>query len=218
MADDLITLPLRLWLRSAKVATRVAVGATGRAVSLAGHAIRIVTPGRSDAAPDHAPPGRAEEGAEDRAGDRETEVQTAAPPVPRDAPTPPPVPRDEPAPEPAPPPAQRHEPTPPPVLREEPAPAPPADEPAHVSEEPTLVREDAEPGAEEGAGADVTVLEPWEGYARMTASDVIARTSEASAAELAAVRLYESSHRGRQTVLDAVDRRLKTANGSDRPA
>lgn len=87
------------------------------------------------------------------------------------------------------------------------------EEPFHVSEEPELVREEAEPGAEEGAGAEVTVTEPWEGYGRMNAREVIARARSASVAELAAVRLYESGHRSRQTVLTAVDRELKTANG-----
>ncbi len=47
--------------------------------------------------------------------------------------------------------------------------------PVHVSEEPELVRESAEPGAEDGAGAAVTVIEPWSGYAQMNAREVIAR-------------------------------------------
>jgi hypothetical protein len=85
--------------------------------------------------------------------------------------------------------------------------------PIHVSEEPELVREVAEPGAEDGAGAAVTVSEPWNGYARMSAKDVIARARSANAAELAAVRLFESRHRSRQTVLAAVDRQLKLAGG-----
>jgi len=78
-----------------------------------------------------------------------------------------------------------------------------------VSEEPELVREVAEPGAEEGAGAAVTVAEPWNGYRQMSAKDVIARAKSANRAQLAAVRLYESRHRSRQTVLAAVDRQLK---------
>jgi hypothetical protein len=47
----------------------------------------------------------------------------------------------------------------------------------------------------------------------MSAKDVIARARSANQAELAAVRLYESSHRSRQTVLAAVDRQLKLAGG-----
>jgi hypothetical protein len=83
----------------------------------------------------------------------------------------------------------------------------------HVSEEPELIREEAEPGAEEGAGASVTINPPWDGYQRMAARQVIARLEGASAAELAAVQLYESSNRSRQTVLEAVERRLKAPNG-----
>jgi hypothetical protein len=97
-----------------------------------------------------------------------------------------------------------------PGLREQRTPPPQA---PHVSEEPELVREEAEPGAEEGAGPRLVVQEPWEGYARMSARDVIARLAGATAAELAAVSLYESANRSRQTVLDAVQRQLRTANG-----
>lgn len=110
--------------------------------------------------------------------------------------------------------------TPPPrTVRAEPAPAPSAraEPPTHVSEEPVLVSESAEPGAEEGAGARVTVLEPWTGYGRMTARDVIDRVRSASVAELAALRLYEATHRARRTVLAAADRQLKLAAGG-RPA
>jgi hypothetical protein len=84
----------------------------------------------------------------------------------------------------------------------------------HVSEEPELVREVAEPGAENGAGAAIHVAEPWNGYGRMSAKDVIARAKSANRAQLAAVRLYEARHRSRQTVLAAVDRQLKLSNGS----
>lgn len=108
--------------------------------------------------------------------------------------------------------------TPPPrTVRAEPAPSARAEPPTHVSEEPVLVSESAEPGAEEGAGARVTVLEPWTGYGRMTARDVIDRVRSASVAELAALRLYEARHRARRTVLDAADRQLKLAAGG-RPA
>jgi hypothetical protein len=86
-------------------------------------------------------------------------------------------------------------------------------QPVHVSEEPELVREVAEPGAEDGAGARITVIEPWAGYAQMNARDVIDRARQGSSAELAAVKLYESRHRSRQTVLAAVDRQLKLSAG-----
>ena len=82
-----------------------------------------------------------------------------------------------------------------------------------MSEEPELVRESAEPGAEDGAGAAITVIEPWAGYGRLNAKDVIDRARTATVAELAAMRLYEARHRARQTVLAAVDRQLALANG-----
>jgi hypothetical protein len=83
-----------------------------------------------------------------------------------------------------------------------------------VSEEPTLVEELAEPGAEDGAGAEIRVDEPWEGYARMNAKQVLARLNSATPAALAAVQLYEGRHRRRQTILNAVQRELRSANGS----
>ena len=84
-------------------------------------------------------------------------------------------------------------------------------EPPHVSEEQELVLESADPGAEEGAGAAVSVREPWEGYARMNARTVISRLAQATKAELAAVELYERAHRGRRTVLEAAERELRTS-------
>jgi hypothetical protein len=48
----------------------------------------------------------------------------------------------------------------------------------------------------------------------MNAKRVIARLGSASTAELAAVQLYESGTRGRQTILNAVDRELRSTNGS----
>jgi hypothetical protein len=97
------------------------------------------------------------------------------------------------------------------VAAPEPPPAEPA--PAHVSEEPALVEEIAEPGAEDGAGAEIHINEPWEGYARMTAKEIIGRLGAATPAEMAAVQLYESSQRQRQTILNAVQRELRRANG-----
>ena len=76
-----------------------------------------------------------------------------------------------------------------------------------------LVREEAEPGAEDGAGAQIRIAEPWDGYRQMSAKDVIARLADATPAELAAVQLYETSNRHRQTVLTAVGRALKTKTG-----
>jgi hypothetical protein len=122
----------------------------------------------------------------------------------------PPAPPRQPALRPAPTPTQ----TPTPAPRVEPLRA----EPAHVSEEPELVREEAEPGAEDGAGAQIRVDQPWDGYARMTANQVIERLGREDAAGLAAVALYERSHRARRTVIQAVNRALRSVNGSSSSA
>lgn len=91
------------------------------------------------------------------------------------------------------------------------APAPPREaEPVHVSEEPVLVEEFAEPGAEQGAGAEVHVDQPWDGYEQMNAKQIIGRLAEADPSELAAVQLYEGANRHRQTVMNAVQRELRT--------
>jgi hypothetical protein len=63
----------------------------------------------------------------------------------------------------------------------------------------------------------VTVDEPWPGYARMTAKDVIERLADATPAELAAVQLYESFHQDRQTVRAAAERNLKSKTGRGSP-
>jgi hypothetical protein len=86
------------------------------------------------------------------------------------------------------------------------APAPAA--PDHVSADAVLVREEAEAGAEEGAGASITIQEPWDGYGQLHARDVVGRLAAATTAELAAVQLYEAAHRKRQTVIAAVQREL----------
>ena len=91
---------------------------------------------------------------------------------------------------------------------QEPAPEP-VEVPVHVSEEPELVEEVAEPGAEDGAGAQVAVGEPWEGYDAMRVPDIRRELQRADATVAAAVKLYESSGRGRRGVLDAADRRLR---------
>jgi hypothetical protein len=81
--------------------------------------------------------------------------------------------------------------------------------PDHVDEEPVLVAEAAEEGAEDGAGAELHVEPPWDGYERMGAADVRERLAAASAAEAAAVELYESTHKSRRSVLDAAERMLR---------
>lgn len=81
--------------------------------------------------------------------------------------------------------------------------------PDHVDEDAVLVVEAAEEGAEDGAGAELTVQPPWDGYGRMTAADIRARLSAATAAEAAAVELYESTHKNRRSVMDAAARALR---------
>ena len=78
-----------------------------------------------------------------------------------------------------------------------------------INDEPELVAELAEPGAEEGASAAVEVEEPWGGYDDLTAEEAIARIGGADAAELAVVELYERSHKQRRTVLTAAERRQR---------
>ena len=53
-------------------------------------------------------------------------------------------------------------------------------------------------------GPQVRVDEPWEGYRRMPVEDIVARLEGQSAEVLAAVELYETTHRHRGGVLNAV--------------
>ena len=99
--------------------------------------------------------------------------------------------------------------TPPAEAPVEPVPAPaPEAAPAHVSEEPELVAEMAEAGAEDGAGAEVAVEEPWPGYDEMTASDIEDRLVTEGPETAAAVSLYEASRKGRASVLEAASRNM----------
>jgi hypothetical protein len=92
--------------------------------------------------------------------------------------------------------------------RRPPSPPPSIPRPTPRPEPPAVVRESADPGAADGAGAQVRVAEPWEGYDGLGAKDVIERLSNATAAELAAVQLYEAGKRRRKTVLAAAERQL----------
>jgi hypothetical protein len=92
------------------------------------------------------------------------------------------------------------------------APAPAPAEPSHVSREPELVEEVAEPGAEDGAGAQIHVREPWPGYRSLKARDLIARLPSATREELATVELYELAHANRKSVVVAAQRALKKAS------
>jgi len=81
--------------------------------------------------------------------------------------------------------------------------------PDHVDEEVVLVAEVAEEGAADGAGPELRVDEPWDGYDEMTAAEIRDRLTAADAALAAAVNLYETTHKSRRTVLDAAERALR---------
>jgi hypothetical protein len=82
--------------------------------------------------------------------------------------------------------------------------------PDHVDEQVVLVAEVAEEGAEDGAGPELRIDEPWEGYDKMTATQINSRLAAATAELAAAVQLYESSGKSRRTVIDAAARALKS--------
>jgi hypothetical protein len=108
-----------------------------------------------------------------------------------------PAPRPHAVPEPAPPP----EPGPLPDPVEDldlPAPEPTRGDAARLREE----QREAET-TPESPGAEIRVEEPWSGYNAMTAPDVIDRLRVADDATKAVVRLFESTHRKRKTVLAA---------------
>lgn len=85
---------------------------------------------------------------------------------------------------------------------------PPAEE--HVGEEATLVAEFADRGAEGGAGPNIEIAEPWDGYAKLRARDITDRLVTSDVATAAAVELYERSHKGRKLVIEAASQRLRT--------
>jgi hypothetical protein len=74
------------------------------------------------------------------------------------------------------------------------------------------VAESADPGAADGAGPEIDVAEPWAGYRKARADEIVARIGRASAAEVAVVQLHENLHRRRKSVLQAAERRLTTLN------
>jgi hypothetical protein len=103
-------------------------------------------------------------------------------------------------------------PVPPPPIRTAPSPSPapePSTEEEHVDEGTVLVAEVAETGAEDGAGPELGVEEPWDGYDRMTVEQIHDRLSEATREAVAAVQLYEAVTRSRDSVLEAAESRLR---------
>jgi hypothetical protein len=192
MVHEVITAPLRIGADAARGGLRV----VGRAITLGLSATErlidaaIPRSGGAAAAPHHA----------------EASNSAAAAPPPS---------ADQPAPAPTPSPTSMA--PAPPVAPEAPTvAAAPAPTPAHVSRDARQVEAFADPGAEDGPGASVHIQEPWRGYGRMTANDIIARLTTASREELAAVALYERAHRDRQTVLAAAERELRRATAPPR--
>jgi diacylglycerol O-acyltransferase / wax synthase len=88
-------------------------------------------------------------------------------------------------------------------------PAVPAQPAEHVDAGVELVSESAQPGAEEGAGAEVHVQEPWPRYDTMRAPDVVDRLAAAEDEVVAVVSLYENLHKQRRQVLAATERELQ---------
>jgi hypothetical protein len=200
MVGELITLPLRvgvgatrLWLRTVTESVAVVADVSGRLIDKATGNTRAYQSAPVAAAERRGAPGASEAPPRGRElASAEPELgSTETPPTVADTPTV----------------------TDTPVVADD----SPTDS-VHVSAEPELVEEIAEPGAEDGAGAALRVREPWDGYSKMNADDVIDRLAGATAAELAAIQLYESGYRGRVTVLDAVERelRISTNSGSQR--
>jgi hypothetical protein len=74
----------------------------------------------------------------------------------------------------------------------------------HVEPEIELVAESADIEATEPAGPELHVDEPWEGYRRMKVAEIVAQLEGQPAAVLGAVELYETTHRKRAGVLNAV--------------
>ena len=63
---------------------------------------------------------------------------------------------------------------------------------------------EAEAG-DDSPGPEIHVDEPWEGYAAMSAADVVQRLADAPPAVAAMVRLYENQHDRREAVLRATE-------------
>jgi hypothetical protein len=99
-----------------------------------------------------------------------------------------------------------------------PPPPPPADEPppaaAEVFGPPEPTRGEAARAREakreaqatdDSPGPEIRIDEPWPGYRKLRAPDIVDRLEAADEATKAMVRLYESGHRKRRTVLAATE-------------
>ena len=78
-----------------------------------------------------------------------------------------------------------------------------------VDDSPIPVAEFAEEGAEDGAGAEVHIDPPWDGYDDMTAAQIQQRLADSDREVVATVSLYEGMRRGRRSVVRAADKRLR---------
>ena len=74
----------------------------------------------------------------------------------------------------------------------------------HRSDEAELVAESADVEATDPPGPEFHVEEPWDGYRRMKVADIKARLDGQPPEVLAAVEMYETTHRKRRGVLEAV--------------
>jgi hypothetical protein len=86
------------------------------------------------------------------------------------------------------------------VAPEAPTPLRPIGDAGHVEEEVELVESF---GPADDVGATLSVDEPWDGYARQSATAIVARLRDADPAVKAVVALYERGHKNRATVMRA---------------
>jgi hypothetical protein len=191
---SLLTLPVTLPYRIARAGLSLASSVVGRALGHGGGHDSATPPVYARAAPS-APPAPA----------------PSRPRPPGAAPAPvAPLRRERPAPPPAatPRPAARRR----PVTVDEPPPPPPAPPtpPEAVPPEPTPgqaarereARREAE-ATPDSPGPEIHIDEPWPGYRKQPAGEIVARLNGADDATRAVVRLFESRHRKRKTVLSA---------------
>ena len=75
--------------------------------------------------------------------------------------------------------------------------------------DPSGLRPERPEAANGGPPTPATEPEPWTGYAATNAADIRARLAGADAETAGAVKLYEASHKGRRTVIEAAERRLR---------
>ena len=81
------------------------------------------------------------------------------------------------------------------------------DDDEHVETEVEVVAQsaDAETAEAESPGPQLHVDEPWEGYRRMNVAEIVARLEGQPPEVLSVVKLYETTHRRRAGVLNAIE-------------